>query len=99
MARQLSTTASWTWRRGSWASSASGAASSNPMKARMLKIEAATTPENPGKSGLLANWVPNTRSVLLPPALTIRVTDRTRNTRISKVPRTSPARVEVRMPR
>ena len=95
----LSTTASWMCRLGSWASSASGAASSNPMKASTLKTDAAKTPEKPRKPGLFAKWVVNTCAVLWLPALTINVIARARMTPISKTPRIRPARVEALTPK
>lgn len=97
--RQLTSTASRTWRRGCCASSASGAASSKPMNARVLKTEAAIIPENPRYFGLLANWVLNTDRVLWLPALAISVMASARITRISKAPSSMPARVEARIPR
>ncbi len=85
-------------RRGSRASSAKGAAASNPMKARTVKTEAANTPENPLKPGLFANFVVNTDSVLWS-ARAIRNSARATNTPISNNPSTVPVRADTRIPR
>ncbi len=86
-------------RRGSRASSAIGAAASNPMNARMVKIEAAATPEKPSKSLTLAWLVPKTDRVLLSPALAISHTASAAKTAISKTPRIVPVPALTLMPR
>ena len=84
-------------RRGFLASSASGAAPSNPPKARMVYTEPPITPARPRKPGGVY-LVVNTLRVLWLPAWTTKKTARTRNTEISNTPRTVPSRAEVRMP-
>ena len=69
MIRQDPSTARGTVRRGSRASSASGAAASNPMKASMTKTEPATSPDAPVKPLTVANFSVNTLSVSPPTAL------------------------------
>jgi hypothetical protein len=85
-------------RRGFLASSASGAAPSNPPKARIVYTEPAITPVRPWNCPAGVYFVVNTLSVLLLPAWKIKKIARTRKTPISNMPRTVPSRADVRMP-
>jgi hypothetical protein len=76
-------------RRGSRASSASGAAASKPMKARIAYTDPAITPEMPSKPSTVAYVVPKTASVLSS-ALATSQTARSANTAISNTPSTVP---------
>ena len=84
--------------RGSLASSASGAAASNPMNARIVYTEPAITPDNPSNPGTVANDVPNTFTVLSLPASTISQIASAVNTPISNSPSSVPTRVLIWMP-
>ena len=97
ISRVASSTARGMVRRGFLASSASGAAPSNPPKARIVYTEPPITPVRPRKPGGVY-FVVNTLRVLLLPAWTTKKTARTRKTPISNRPRTVPSRAEVRMP-
>jgi len=92
-----SSTARGTVRRGSRASSASGAAPSNPPKASIVYTEPATTPETPWNA-FGAKVVVNTAEVLWCPACTMKKTASTRKTAISVTPRIVPSRAEVLIP-
>ena len=84
-------------RLGFLASSASGAAPSNPPKARIVYTEPPITPAMPRNPGGVY-LVVNTLRVLLLPAWNIRKIASTTNTPISNTPRTVPSRAEVRIP-
>jgi hypothetical protein len=97
MSSVASSTARGMVRRGLRASSASGAAPSNPPNARITYTDPPITPVRPwNPAGVYL--VVNTLSVLLLPACTTKNTASTRNTPISVMPSTVPSRAEVRMP-
>ena len=85
-------------RVGFLASSASGAAASNPMKARIAKTEPAITPLKPVNPSAVACSVVKTDSVLLSPASMIIQTASAAKTTISNRPSTVPAPALSRMP-
>ena len=85
-------------RRGSFASSASGAAASKPEKASTVYTDPASTPATPAWS-LGVCEVPNTLIVLAEPAFTTNKTPRTTKTRISKTPRIVPSSADARTPK
>ena len=97
MSSVASSTARGMVRRGSLASSASGAAPSKPPNARMVYTDPPITPARPRKPGGVY-FVVNTLSVLWLPACTTKKTARTTKTAISNKPSTVPSRAEVRMP-
>ena len=84
--------------RGSRASSASGAAASNPMNARIVNTDPAMTPDTPSNPVTVANDVPNTSAVLSPPASTISQIASAANTPISNSPSSVPMRVLIWIP-
>ena len=92
-----SSTARGMVRRGSRASSASGAAPSNPPNASIEYTEPAITPEMPWNP-FGVYLVVNTAAVLACPAWTTKNTASTPNTAISVVPSRVPSRAEVLMP-
>src|SRR5262247_3630521 len=85
-------------RLGSRASSASGAAASKPMNARIVYTDPAITPLRPSKPSTVANDVPNTLAVLAPPASTISQIASAVNTPISNSPSSVPTRVLIWIP-
>jgi len=97
MSSVASSTARGMVRRGFRASSASGAAPSNPPNARIEYTDPAITPEMPWNP-FGVYLVVNTEAVLACPACTTKNTASTKNTAISVIPRTVPSRAEVLIP-
>ena len=86
-------------RRGARASSAIGAAASNPPKASTVKIIPTAIPPKPAWCGTFANWVLKTSAVLRLPAAMMSHIDKIMKTPNSKTLRMKLTLDEVRMPR
>src|ERR1700722_4446302 len=97
MSKVASRTASWIVRRGLRASSASGAAPSNPPNASTLNPEPAMTPDRPWNADGVY-LVVNTDTVLWLPAWNSRKMPISKKTAISKTPRMVPNLAEVLTP-